>query len=197
MEGLEELAKRLRERILSQCLQRAIQARALELWYNPHEKNSEQEEVLTLLEKPGERYEVRLVDATRTTCEGRKQFYYEVVLQPYNRGRRGYFVAYLVRGTPKDYDFGVERPLLIVYGDADQVIYIYPHQEVPTRWDASRQYLSYREVQRLKEKMPDIDFRAVPLKNALKGIPIIRLKIMITIQMFLAKLVEVELVRRR
>ena len=45
--------------------------------------------------------------------------------------RGGYFIAYRVRvtpGFPKDYDFGIKRPCLIVY-ESNRVIDVYPHQE--------------------------------------------------------------------
>jgi hypothetical protein len=117
-------------KLLDDCVLRAKkQAEVFELWYNP-ERNGETVGIMGLVKQIEERLGVRYVDAGKTSPEQRKRVYDDVIL-PLTQGRRGYFVAYAVRvtpGFPKDYDFGLRRPCLAVYGSKG-AIDVYPHQE--------------------------------------------------------------------
>lgn len=42
--------------------------------------------------------------------------------------RPGYAISYSLRGAPKDYDFGIKRPMLVVY-DTNRIVDVYPHRE--------------------------------------------------------------------
>jgi len=80
---------------------------------------------------------VEKVDATKWSNKERKAFYDSVILRWHDeQPRKGYYFAYPLRTTPgsaKDYDFGVKRPILIVYRDSRKqwpdVVDVYPHKE--------------------------------------------------------------------
>ena len=129
--SIEKSIKEAEARLVYQCALRAKRdGDVFELWYNP-KRNGETTEIVGLLKEIERQYFVRYIDATKSSMEQRKKFYYDIILQPWKRRRRNYFVAYPMRvtpGAPKDYDFRLRRPCLIIYAN-NRVIDIYPHQE--------------------------------------------------------------------
>jgi hypothetical protein len=69
--------------------------------------------------------EIAFIDARTKTEEERKRFYDQLVD---TLVRRGYAISYSLRGAPKDYDFGIKRPMLVVY-DNNKIVDVYPHRE--------------------------------------------------------------------
>lgn len=127
----KKLVEEAEARLIHQCALRAKRnGEVFELWCNPS-MDEETREILQLLKQVETRYVVHYIDGTNTTSEQREKFYYNVILQPWRKRRKDYFVAYPVRvtpGFPKDFDFGIKRPCLIIYGN-NEVVDIYPHQE--------------------------------------------------------------------
>jgi len=131
-DNVEKSIKEAEARLIHRCASRAKRnGRVFELWYNPN-MNGEITQALKLLKEIEKQCFVRYIDATKSSLEQREKFYNDVILQPWRRRRKDYFVAYPVRvtpGLPKDYDFGLKRPCLIIYDLNNQVVDIYPHQE--------------------------------------------------------------------
>ena len=127
----EKSIAEVEERLIHQCALRAKrEGQVFELWYTPS-MDKEMREILRLLKQVEKRYVVRYIDGTRKSPEQSEKFYYDVILQPWKERRRNYFVANPVRvtpGFPKDFDFGVKRPCLVIYKNTS-VVDIYPHQE--------------------------------------------------------------------
>lgn len=129
--NMERLIAEAEARLIHRCVLRAKRkGQVFELWYNPS-TDKEMREILQLLKQVEKRYVVLYINGTRKSPEQREKFYYDVILQPWKKRRRNYFVAYPVRVTPgftKEFDFGVERPCLVIHENT-WVVDIYPHQE--------------------------------------------------------------------
>lgn len=97
------------------------------MWCDPKSKNKDMIKSIDLLKKVGEHLsiEVTFVDARTKTEDERKRFYDQLVD---TLVRPRYAISYPLRGAQKDYDFGIKRPMLVVY-DTNIIVNIYPHRE--------------------------------------------------------------------
>lgn len=104
-----------------------VKLKILELWCDSESKNNDMIKAIDLLKKVGESLpiEVTFVDARTKTEDERKRFYDKLVD---TLVRPGYAISYPLRGAQKDYDFGIKRPMLVVY-DTNRIVDIYPHRE--------------------------------------------------------------------
>jgi hypothetical protein len=132
-----------RKKLAQKCAFRAKrEADILELWYNPdpraQSEHIEYPEIMELLHQieATARFIVKRIDATELSAHERKSFYDEVILRWHDRTRKpGYYFSYPLRTTSrsaKDYDFGVKRPIMVVYRNPKKysnVVDVYPHQE--------------------------------------------------------------------
>ena len=140
--SIVESGEDARKKLTLDCALRAKrEADVLELWYKPdpkaHSQHIEYTEIMNLLQQIEEtaKYTVRRIDATELSDRERKNFYDSVILQWHDETQKPGYYSYPLRTTPgsaKDYDFGVKRPIMVVYRTLKKysnVVDVYPHQE--------------------------------------------------------------------
>jgi hypothetical protein len=147
---MAESGEDTRKKLALDCALRAKrEAHILELWYNPdpraQSEHIEYPEIMKLLQEieATSEYDVERLDATKLSDEERKNFYDNVILRWHDEKRKpSYYFAYPLRttaGSQKDYDFGVKRPIMVVYRNLkaySNMIDVYPHQEKTLVLDA-------------------------------------------------------------
>lgn len=100
----------------------------MELWCNPENENQDMNDAIDIVKKAGESLSINItfVDARTKSEEERKGFYNQLIE---SLVRPGYSISFALRGaSPKDYDFGLKRPMLVIY-DNNRILDVYPHQE--------------------------------------------------------------------
>lgn len=169
-----ESGEETRRKLARNCASRTRRGDILELWYNPDLKAQselieypELLKILSEIEAKAE-YTVNRIDATKSSAEQRKNFYDSMILRWHDENHKpGYYFAYPLRtppGTRKDYEFGVKRPVLVVYRGLkshDCIVDVYPHQEKALVPDP--------ELSLIADPHPKLTISVTDFLNALNG----------------------------